>query len=85
VFDEATNSLDAVSIRKILNAITEELRGVCTIIVISHQLSTIQHADRIVVVENGRLSEIGTHEQLSKRNGLYHKLVRIQQQTEATL
>lgn len=84
IFDEATNSLDAVSIQKIMQAMAE-LRGSCTIIVISHQLSTIQHADRIVVMERGELAEIGTHEQLLKENGLYHKLVHIQQQAEAML
>lgn len=82
IFDEATSNVDAVSIEKIMRAM-RELRGSCTMILVSHQLSTIQHADRIIVMEEGRIAETGTHAQLLRENGLYHRLVHIQQEIDA--
>jgi ABC-type multidrug transport system fused ATPase/permease subunit len=84
VFDEATSAIDPISIRKIMEAI-ERLRGTCTMVLVSHQLSTIQHADRILVLEHGQLAEIDTHAELLKQNGLYRRLVDIQQRVENTL
>jgi ATP-binding cassette subfamily B protein len=84
VFDEATSAIDPISIRKIMEAV-ERLRGTCTMVLVSHQLSTIQHADRILVLEHGQLAEIGTHAELLKQNGLYRRLVDIQQRVEHTL
>lgn len=79
IFDEATSSIDAESIELIMQAL-ERIKGSCTIILVSHQLSTLQRlADRIAIVRNGQIDEIGTHEQLMQENGLYRHLVEIQQ------
>jgi ATP-binding cassette, subfamily B, bacterial PglK len=73
IFDEATSSLDANSERKVQEAI-EALHGKRTVIVVAHRLVTVAHADHIYVIENGRLSEEGTHEKLKAGNGLYSHL-----------
>ena len=77
VFDEATSSLDSKAERRILQAM-EQVRGDYTSIVIAHRLSTIVDADRIVVLEQGRVAESGTHAELLKRNGLYSTLWNLQ-------
>jgi ABC-type multidrug transport system fused ATPase/permease subunit len=83
IFDEATSHVDAVSERKIQDAI-EGLRRDRTIIVIAHRLSTIQGADRIAVLEDGRIQEVGTHDELVQRgSGTYQKLVQFQTQADA--
>jgi ABC-type multidrug transport system fused ATPase/permease subunit len=73
IFDEATSSLDANSERKVQEAI-EALHGKRTVIVVAHRLVTMAHADHIYVLENGSLTEEGTHEKLKSRNGLYSRL-----------
>jgi ATP-binding cassette, subfamily B, bacterial PglK len=73
IFDEATSSLDANSERKIQNAI-ETLHGKRTVIVVTHRLVTVAGADYIYVLENGSLSEEGTHNELRNGNGLYSHL-----------
>ncbi|MFH1430599.1 MAG: ABC transporter ATP-binding protein [Candidatus Uhrbacteria bacterium] len=78
VFDEATSSLDVESEHAIQESL-ERLHGRVTIIIIAHRLSTIQHADRIMVVEDGRIVEEGSHVNLLHENGLYHRLVQLQQ------
>jgi|GEM_PF-1038042 len=82
VFDEATSALDVESERIIQEAL-ERLRGTTTIIVISHRLSTIRHANRILIVEDGRIIEEGSHGQLLRQNGLYQRLVRLQDTAHA--
>jgi ABC-type multidrug transport system fused ATPase/permease subunit len=74
VFDEATSALDAKTERAVQVAI-EALRGQRTIFLIAHRLTTIRHADRIVVLDNGRVAEIGDHDTLMSRPGIYHELI----------
>ena len=77
ILDEATSSLDSESERHIQEAV-ETLRAGRTTLVIAHRLSTIEGADRIVVMERGRIADIGTHAELIERSGLYAGLYRFQ-------
>jgi ATP-binding cassette, subfamily B, bacterial len=77
ILDEATSHLDSESEVAIQRAFDEALRG-RTAIVIAHRLSTIVDADRILVIDGGRIVESGTHQQLLARNGLYADLSRTQ-------
>ena len=77
VLDEATSSVDAQAEEQIQSAIAELMRG-RTSLVIAHRLSTVQHADAILVLHHGRLMEQGTHRELFERNGLYRRLYQLQ-------
>jgi ATP-binding cassette, subfamily B, putative efflux pump len=78
VMDEATSALDLESEALIQEAF-EKLAKDRTTFIVAHRLSTITHADRIVLIENGEISEIGKHEELMKLQGNYYKLFQIQQ------
>ena len=73
ILDEATSALDAESERAVQEAL-QRLMQRRTCIVIAHRLSTVHHADRIVVMEAGRIVETGTHTQLIQANGHYARL-----------
>jgi subfamily B ATP-binding cassette protein MsbA len=82
MLDEATSALDSASERHVQAALETLLEGRTTI-VIAHRLSTIERADRIVVLERGRIAEAGAHRELLERDGIYAKLYRIQFEQEA--
>ena len=77
--DEATSHIDSDTEQVVQRAL-DELRGKVTIVAIAHRLSTIRDADRIVVLNHGRIAEIGTHAQLmAVDGGLYQRLYLLQQ------
>ncbi|HHL43659.1 MAG TPA: ATP-binding cassette domain-containing protein [Hellea balneolensis] len=77
LLDEATSALDAESEAKVSAALAKLTKG-RTVIVIAHRLSTVKTADRILVLENGQITESGTHAQLLEQKGLYAKLCALQ-------
>jgi ATP-binding cassette, subfamily B, bacterial len=76
-FDEATNALDANNEKEIIEQLDRFFEG-RTVVVVAHRLSTVRHADQIVVLEHGKIAEIGTHEELTKKRGAYYTLVKNQ-------
>ena len=80
-FDEATNSLDANNEKDIM----ENLNGLFinkTVVIIAHRLSTVKNANNIIVLDQGRMVEEGTHNQLIEKHGYYYKLVKNQLELE---
>jgi ABC-type multidrug transport system fused ATPase/permease subunit len=81
ILDEATSALDSVTERSIQDVI-EALRGTRTVILIAHRLSTVKNVDEILVLENGRLVETGSFEDLRNRDGLFSRLLHDQSLAE---
>ena len=77
ILDEATSSLDTESEKKVQTAIEALLKD-RTALIIAHRLSTVQNANKIITIEKGKISEIGTHDELYSNDGLYRKLYDIQ-------
>ncbi|MBV9864709.1 MAG: ABC transporter ATP-binding protein [Abitibacteriaceae bacterium] len=77
ILDEATSSLDAESESKVQEALAKLMEGRTTLI-IAHRFSTIQHADRILVLDNGCIAESGKHEELLQQRGRYYSLYQMQ-------
>ena len=78
ILDEATSALDTESEKLVQEALSNLLKG-RTSLVIAHRLSTIQHADKIIVLDHGHIIEQGTHTELMEKNGIYSKLISMQQ------
>ncbi|MFN9742598.1 MAG: ATP-binding cassette domain-containing protein, partial [Acidobacteriota bacterium] len=77
ILDEATSALDTESERLVQTALNNLMAGRTTI-VIAHRLSTVRRADRIMVMEKGRIAEVGTHQELLERGGIYRRLYEMQ-------
>jgi subfamily B ATP-binding cassette protein MsbA len=77
ILDEATSALDSESERLIQGALANVMRGRTTL-VIAHRLSTIRNTDKILVLDKGRIVEIGSHKELYRKNGIYRKLYDLQ-------
>ena len=84
ILDEATSSIDTESELLIQKAIQELLKG-RTSIVIAHRLSTIQNSDKIIVLHKGEIKEVGTHQQLLNKKGIYYKLYQLQYKDQEIL
>lgn len=81
ILDEATASIDPKNEHIIQEAISQLTKGK-TIITIAHRLATIEHADQILVVDNGKIVEKGTNSELIKKNGIYNRFIEIRRKTE---
>ena len=79
ILDEATSSIDTRT-EKIVQDGMDKLMAGRTVFVIAHRLSTLRHADRLCVIENGEIAELGTHVELLKQKGIYYNLVMAQKQ-----
>ena len=81
IFDEATSSLDTVNERRIMENLEDFFKN-RTVIVVAHRLSTVVNADNIIFLENGKIAEQGTHQQLVDRKGKYYELIKNQLELE---
>lgn len=84
ILDEATSSLDTPTEKKIQIAIARLVKGRTTF-AIAHRLSTLRNADRLVVLDDGKIAEVGSHAELMARRGIFYKLVQTQQATTAVM
>lgn len=82
ILDEATASLDTATERQIQEALGRLIKGRTTI-AIAHRLSTLSNADRLIVLDKGKLAEMGTHKELMRKHGVYYGLVMAQRSTSA--
>lgn len=88
ILDEATSALDSKSeqyIKRLLHALTNDNKTKRTVVVIAHRLSTIKAVDKIVVMDKGRIIEVGNHAELLEKDGLYAQLVKIQGKESTSL
>jgi ABC-type multidrug transport system fused ATPase/permease subunit len=75
VLDEATSNLDLATEYELLAAVKKELSG-STLLLITHRLANVQHVDRVIVMHDGHLIEIGTHDELLRKGGRYYRMAR---------
>ena len=81
VFDDSLSAVDAETDAAIRTALKEHEEG-ATVILISHRITTLMQADRILVLENGKVAELGTHRELIEREGIYKRIYDIQMSSE---
>ena len=80
VFDDSMSSVDMETDAKIRDALRENTAE-ATVILISHRISTLMHAETIMVLEDGRIAELGSHGQLLEKNGIYRRVYDLQSGT----
>lgn len=81
IFDDSLSAVDAETDAKIRTALRENM-GESTVIFISHRIPTLMQADRILVLENGRVADLGTHQELIARPGMYKEIYNIQMSSD---
>jgi len=84
ILDEATSALDSESEKIVQETLERVVKG-RTVLVIAHRLSTVKDADCIAVVSNGKIVEMGTHEELRNKGGIYWKLIKNQESGNGSL
>ena len=84
VFDDSLSAVDTETDHRIRQALKERVKG-STVILISHRITTLMGADRILVLNQGRVEEMGTHAELVQRDGIYRQIYEIQMEQEANL
>ena len=77
ILDEATANIDSET-EALIQTSLEKMMQLSTMLVVAHRLSTIQHADKIIVMQQGEIKESGKHQDLLKQKGLYYKLYQLQ-------
>ena len=77
ILDEATANIDTETEVLIQDSL-DKIKNIGTMLIVAHRLSTVQKADQIIVLQNGEVSEKGTHQQLLKNHGYYYKLYKLQ-------
>lgn len=77
ILDEATANIDSVT-EELIQESLEKMMNISTMLIVAHRLSTIQHSDKIIVMQKGEIKEMGNHQELLKQNGLYYNLYKLQ-------